>query len=232
MTYLFKNWNKSPDNIDNFKNEMLVYKALYKKHKPTLTLWNQKTFTFNLDAKLQLWIEEKINIPCAKYGNKKAAFIVGEDIIAHMDVIDSFEQVESVINVKHFANKEKAINWLNSYELKLPNNKNTEVLFDGVDNNGNAVIKIISDSNDVLSTIKIIKELIEINNFKNNSANLYNTLTPREKQVLKLLAHKTGLKDISKKLNITYSTTQTHWKKIKRKLELTSIQDTILYKTS
>jgi len=108
-----QSWSTTLNSVDSFKEEMLIYTSFYKQHNPSQTLWIQQNFTLHLDQKVFAWIEKKVNIPCVKYGNKKTAFIVGKDVLAHLTVIDSFEKNKSTINVSHFVSEKEAIIWLN-----------------------------------------------------------------------------------------------------------------------
>lgn len=107
-------WTTAPTSVNDFKKEMLIYTDFYKKHKPSQTLWLQQNFTLKLDPETHIWIEQHVNVPCFEYGNKKAAFVVGKDVLSHLTVINAFEKVKSVINVSHFASEHDAVEWLDS----------------------------------------------------------------------------------------------------------------------
>jgi DNA-binding CsgD family transcriptional regulator len=226
----FQQWNDLELTIEEFKTEMLVYCELYKQYTPSFTLWNQQNFTLQLDEKTYGWIEEYINMPCFEYGNKKAAFIVGKDVLAHLEVSNSFKEVKSVINVKHFLLEEKAREWLKSIDVQLSAKENAEIFFDGVDDNGHAIFKINTTStDDVERVIKLFKELIEDVNFTKKYKEAYALLTKREKQVLKLYAEGESMKMISEKLIVSIHTISTHIKRIKYKLNIKSSYQALKY---
>lgn len=156
-----QNWLQSPDSIEVFKKEMLLYVSLYKKYKPTKSLWLQQKFNLQLNEKNSLWIEEKINVPCKTFGNKKLAFVVSKDILAHIKVIDVFEETNSILKntTKHFSSKKKALNWLNETTNVLYKKENPQILFEGLDNDGNAIIKIKETQLDFKNILYSFKNL-------------------------------------------------------------------------
>ena len=212
-----QSWNESLDNVENFKKEMLVYTSLYKKLKPKHTLWLHKTFKLNLDANVFNWIENEVNIPCLKYGNIKCAFVVSKDILAHLTVIDSFDNIKSCIDAKHFIGEEEAREWIFKNETHQSKSiSQSKIKFEGVDENGDLIIKI--SSKNIKQTFKTVSKLIEdekhIEHFKNKE----NSLTKREKNILQLVSKGRKHQDIAKDLFISIHTVRTHVKNIKIKL--------------
>lgn len=222
-------WTSSPNNTQEFKSEMLTYTSYYRKHKPTQTLWLQKNFTLDLNSETQIWIEKEVNIPCVNYGNKKAAFVVGKDVLSHLSVINSFEETNSIVRPSHFATEQEALDWLNSTPAVSNEQAKTEIRFEGVDKEGNSIIKVKSPSNDITNTIKSFRSLIEENEFFKTNIDNYILLTKREKEVLALYAKGYKHQAIADKLHLSLYTVRTHWRNAKNKLDIKSFSDLMKY---
>jgi DNA-binding CsgD family transcriptional regulator len=225
-------WKQSPDSIETLKKELLVFTNLYEKYRPSQSLWLQKNFSLDLDNETHHWIEENINQPCVSFGNKKVAFVVGEDVLAHLSVISSFEETNSVITHAHFASRKEAEDWLDEIPKAVDVPSNTEIMYEGVDGEGNCIIKIKRPAGDITNTIKSFKNLIEENAFIKENINKYSLLTNREKEILVVYAQGLKHQEIADKLYISILTLRTHWKNIKSKLGIKSVADVIKYVTA
>jgi len=208
---------------------MLIYTSFYEQHKPSQTLWLQQNFTLHLDNEVFSWIEKYVNVPCFKFGNKKAAFVVGKNVLSHLSVIDSFEKEKSVIKATHFASEKEARNWLDEIPESSKQDIKTEITYEGIDEKGNSIIKVKRASKDITKTIKSFKDLIEENDFIKKNIERYSTLTKREKEILKLYSSGQKPKEISDQLFISLHTVKTHWRNIKKKLQINSFNDIVKY---
>ncbi len=222
-------WETSPISISDFKKEMLIYTSWYKKLNPRNTLWLQKNFTFDLDSTTNEWIERMVNIPCKKYGNKKCAFVVSSDILVHLSVINAFDKVESCIIPEHFIDEAQARTWLSSSKLKTENSSKTKIIYEGLDENGNAIIKITNPSKNIKKTIKYFGDTFEKDDFIKNNSHDFSQLTKREKEIFKLVAQGKKQLDIANQLYISKHTVRTHWRNIKVKLNIISNIDIVTY---
>lgn len=222
-------WSNSPNCVDSFKAEMIKYTSFYEVHRPSQSLWLHQNFTLQLDDETFLWIEKNVNIPCFEFGNKKAAFVVGKDVLVHLAVIDSFEKAKSIIKVGHFASEKEAISWLDKNTMSSHQKNKTEITFEGVDQNGNSIIQLKSNSKNISSTIKSFRDLIEENDFIKTNIDKYALLTKREKEVLKLMSTGKKHQEISDQLFLSLHTVRTHWRNIKEKLQITSFNEIIKY---
>jgi len=212
-----QNWNTSPTNLIDFKNEMLQYVSFYEKYKPKYSLWLQNNFSFNFDVKTQLWLEENINIPSLKFGNKKCAFVVSKDIFAHLCIIDSFDKLDSCIEPKHFVCEKDALNWLKEEAQIIHQNKTSNLIFDGLDDDGNIIIRL--KTIDIKNTLKSLKKVVEKEKFNNLNRYKFNLLTNREKEILNWIAKGESHQKIAESLFISIHTLRTHNKNIKLKLD-------------
>jgi len=211
-----QNWNPSPKTLEDFKFEMLAYTAQYKKHRPKNTLWLQQNFEFAIDDTTKNWIEQYVNKPCFNYGNEKCAFVVSKDVLVHINTIDVFEKTNSCIIPKHFATEKEAMHWIESTESPKPFNETTNIVYDGVDDKGNIVLKI--PTTNIKETFKSLHKSIEQEKFANENREKLQLLTKREKEILKLIAQDKKHQEIADSLFISLNTLRTHWKNIKLKL--------------
>ena len=209
-------WNLQITKIEDFKQELLEYTKQYEKYRPKNTLWNQQNFSVSLDEETKFWIEENVNQPCMSYGNKKCAFVVGEDILAHIETIDSFQRKYSTIVPQHFATKKKALAWIEETNIKKNLNSTQKIIYDGLDGDGNMVLKIPTAN--IKNTIKSIERSIKDEKFIEMNIEKNKLLTKREKEILSLLSNEVKPNDISQQLFISLHTVRTHLKNIKSKL--------------
>ncbi len=225
-----QNWKSSPITISEFQHEMLEYTKLYLEHKPSQSMWLQQNFKLDLDQETQEWIEEKVNIPCKIAGNKQLAFVISEDFLAHMKVIGAFEKVNSCIIPHHFATQEGAEKWLN--DLELPSKSyydNLTIIYNGTDENGFSELTIKTKSGEVLEVIRLFDNLLEESNFVKQNLKKYLLLTEREREILLNRSLGLQLGEIASKLCISLYTSQTHWRNVKRKLEINNAIDAAKY---
>lgn len=222
-------WKSSPESFERLKEEFLTYTSLYKKFKPQQTLWLQQNFSLTLTREMDDWIEMNVNVPCVKHGNKKVAFVVGKDVLTHLSLINSFEDRESVINPRHFASETEARKWLDESHNSEKSSSELSILFEGIDKQGNSVIKIKRPAGDIAHTIRSLNHLIKENNFINSNILKYSALTRREKEIMVVFSRGLKHQEAADELYISVETLRTHWRNIKRKLEIKSIADVINY---
>lgn len=224
----FQKWKETTTLTNKrFKNEMLAYTDKYSDYTPSFSLWEQTNFTLNLTPKDFVWIERNVNIPCKDLGNIRCAFLVGQDVLAHIGVLDAFEKVESCIDVKHFCEVKNAIEWL--FGVKVSNSKQTTeqltINFDHKKDINKRVFSIEIDDNNIIHMLRSIQDLKKNQEFALGNLDRFQSLTNRELEVFKLYNLGNNLKLISEQLFISELTVRTHWKKIKKKLQIQTIQD-------
>lgn len=225
-------WKMSPDNFTILKKEFKIFISLYKEYTPSKTLWLQQNFQLPITLEMHRWIEENVNIPCVELGNQKVAFVVGKDVLAHLSVMSFFEDSNSVIHPLHFATEKEAHQWLNGskdFKSNIINHNGINILFEGVDDEGNSIIKIKQSSGDITNTILSFGHLIEENNFLKANISKYSKLTKREKEIMVIFSKGLRQKEVAEELYISIETLRTHWKNIKRKLGIKSLAELIKY---
>lgn len=222
-------WDSSPPSIEVFKKEMLAYISFYKKLCPSQTLWLQKSFSLDIDFNTKLWIERHINQPGKRFGNKKIAFVVSEDVLSHSTVIETFEENQSCLTPRHFATEKEARQWLNYSHIAANNISKPKILFSGEENDGSSVFSLKIPSSSIKDVIKSLKKIHQENEFVNTNTAKYSLLTKREKQILILYSKGLKHKEIADMLCISLLTVRTHWKNTKRKLQIKSFSEIIQY---
>jgi DNA-binding CsgD family transcriptional regulator len=229
-------WNHNdPMEMEVFKNELLQFKSVFEKYRPTSVLWLQEGFTSDIPQETHLWIEKNINEDCLSWGLKKCAFVVGKDVMAHLSVFNFFEETISCIAPKHFAGKQEAVNWiLNGDAAKsIPIDvTDIEISFLGKTAEGKSQYSIETSTENTEATLKSFKHILKENAFlKENAARFY-SLTEREKEVFKLYANGSVFKDIAETLFLSEFTVRTHWRNAKKKLAIKTHSDISDYKNS
>ncbi|WP_051119565.1 response regulator transcription factor [Gillisia sp. CAL575] len=222
-------WKESPESPEDLKNEFLIFTDFCKEYKPSNTLWLQENFCFPITYEIYNWIEEHVNIPCVENGNKKVAFVVGKDVLVHLSVMNSFKEGKSIISPLHFATEKEARIWMTETKTNPTTNTKITILFEGVDEEGNSIIKIKRPSSDISNTIKSFGALIEENNFIKTNISKFTQLTKREKEILVIFSKGMRHQEVADELFISVQTLRKHWKNIKNKLEIKSLVDVILY---
>ncbi|MDX1544872.1 MAG: LuxR C-terminal-related transcriptional regulator [Christiangramia sp.] len=222
-------WKASPPSFDILKEELLTYTGYYKKHRPSQALWLQQNFCLPLNKEIDEWIEENVNIPCVECGNEKVAFVVGKDVLVHLSVMNSFEEMSSVVSPNHFASEQEARQWLDETDTEDHQNSEMTILFEGIDEDGNSIIKIKRPSGDIVNTIRSFNNLLEENKFIKSNIENYSKLTKREKEILVVFSKGLKQQEIADELYISVQTLRTHWKNIKKKLGIRSLAEVIKY---
>ncbi|MBU3009789.1 LuxR C-terminal-related transcriptional regulator [Polaribacter vadi] len=232
-------WNTPPNSVLSFKSELLQYRKALEKINPIQIIWLQQNFTYNIDDKTKLWVEENILKPrfeagfvtADKDGYHPIAFVVGQDVLSHMEVMGVFDEPSpSVFNPKHFATEEEARVWLNKEFIIAPNNiKEKELIYKGLNENGEAILELRSSPSEIAKTIKTFQSIFEENEFIKKNLDKYTSLTKRELEVLSYLGKGNKHKEIADTLFISIHTVREHIKKIKLKLKAKTSKELLQY---
>lgn len=75
----------------------------------------------------------------------------------------------------------------------------------------------------------LMKQMSKLQHFKEQKADLFDTLTQRELEVLELIAEGMGNPAIAEKLNITRATVQNHRSHLRSKLDINNQTEYIKY---
>ncbi len=223
-----QNWKKSPENAEVFKTEMLDFVKKYQEYNPSKALWLHQNFSFIMDEEIISWTEEYVIKSCVEAGNEKLAFVVSKDVFSHLSVVESFDDVE-ISMPKHFVEEKEALNWLlGNFEMPAIN-KESSIYFEGVDAEGNLLMKI-KTSADAVNVLKLFKDIRKNDDFYNKNLEKFNSLTNREKEILLKYVNGISIQKISETFHISIYTVRTHWRNIKRKLAISSSIDSIHFK--
>lgn len=225
MDLFHQKWLNSDNmTLSDFKSEMLKYTECYREYKPKNTLWDQQGFTLILKPEDHLWIEENVNIPCKEYGNEKCAFVVGKDVLAHLTVMDSFEEPQSCIVPKHFSSIADAHSWIYNSGENQSNFNNVNIEFIG-SKDGLTKFKLTSNSKDAQSLLTKLKKIQHEYEFHKKNAPKFYTLTKEEKEIFIKYSKGKTISQIAVESNTSDQTVRTLWESIQRKLDINSMED-------
>lgn len=219
---LIQEWTTTPLNSACFKEELLNFLGFFKKIKPKGLLWLQENFDLEIPEPLYAWIHTNILEPQYKAGLRKLAFTVPKEQYAHLSIIDSFNEVESVLQPRYFLNKQKAMQYLRdtprpeeppetSYAIKRTLEK-TKILLE-------------VDHRHLPHAIKHLDRLKGQFNFRIKYKEKFDLLTLRELEVFKAICRGGQNKAIAAELFLSEATVATHRKTIIKKLNLKSPRD-------
>jgi|TARA_B110000879_G_scaffold130954_1_gene171857 DNA-binding CsgD family transcriptional regulator len=228
-------WKSSPVNDLAYRKELIEHLNIAQKIKPNQIVWNlgEKRFTPTVTSKK--WVDESILKPIFKAGFvsrridgfDQMAFVTGRDVLVLMQGI---EKPTAGFNSKYFATEKEAISWLNEEpKTKDYENQNLSITFKGRDENDNIVFELKEQGSEFHSTINVFKTIIEQNHFMRNNVEKYSSLTPREKETLKLIIKGYTNNQIAEKLCISNHTVRTHRNRIWKKLGVKQLNDCLKY---
>ena len=215
-------WNKSFDCIEVFKSSLMRFRGYCNQYEASQVLVYQKHFTIKLTDEIHLWMEENVNIPIIESGLKKCAFVVGEDALAQIKVIQAFDNIQSSLNHNHFASECEAKKWLGESGKITPKKDDSfvKVIFEGVNEEGNSVFTIVTSSFRLKGCLKSLESVSSDLLFREHYRKKFERLSPREVEILKLCAARIKHKEIGERLFISLHTVRTHWRNIKIKLDI------------
>lgn len=99
-------------NIDEFKEEMLVFVKMCEEHKPERELVHLLDMKFGITLEAQEWMNTEI-FPRYKDIIKRMAFLMPTEFVAQLSVEQTMEEeVGQAFLQKHFDNEAEAREWL------------------------------------------------------------------------------------------------------------------------
>ena len=137
-------------------------------------------------------------------------FTVSADMMAHLSVMQSFEESESVIRPHFFTNKHAAINFFSEEVKRTPRILDFKVReFEKI-----SKVDITLNSELLPKVVSTLKNIEKEEQFVKKHSLNFNSLSKREKQVLKLIVNNFDAKEIAKLLLISINTVSTHRKNL------------------
>jgi len=224
---LIQEWTKIPLNTQIFQQELLNFLEVFKSERPESLLWLQENFDLEIPDEIYEWIEKCILEPQYKAGLRNLAFTVPKEQYAHLSIIESFNDVSSILQPNYFLSKEKALAF-----LKDKKSKTSEV--DEIDytierENGKTKICLKVNHKQLPHTIKHLKKLNAQFKFKAKHLKHFEKLTLREFEVFKSISSGMTNKEIASALIISELTIATHRKSLIKKLKIKSPTDWEMY---
>ena len=216
---LVQSWTEKKLSPEKFKEELLIFSSIADQLKPKSALFMHEHFTLEIPENLYLWLENDINIKRHNQGLKKLAFTVSPEQKANISVINSFNEVQSVLRPHYFLNSKEAREYFNknSYDQKEVDDsfgislKLKEKLIS---------IDMKNSSSNLPQIIDAIKSIESQNKWAASRLERYRKLTIREKEVMKYLSMGYTNAQISERLFISLDTVKNHRKSLKIKMEI------------
>jgi DNA-binding CsgD family transcriptional regulator len=228
---LLTRWTGKELNTETFMREMKYYIEVLEKTKAEKAIWNHTSFGFHIPENLFEWIENTVNRPGKELGMKKVGFIMGEDAMAQLSTMESFEATNSVFVPKYFSDPVRAMDWANKKQPQVINPFEKEIDFT-VEHNAlgdTAKIQLEVSLDELPFYLRRLKELFHQQQFAHKNYRKYMLLTAREREILNLITKGFSNRQISESLYISLHTMTTHRKNILKKLDCRNIPDLIKY---
>mgnify|MGYP001228445957 CR=1 FL=1 len=223
---------KHCEQAEQFMPILLEVRDFYEQLRPRKTLWDQRDFNFSIPPALQLWTDQNMNIPTQQLGIlEKISFIVSKDVMAHMSVMQIFDETESDFRPKYFIEEAESLAWL----VESPRGAVREQSVDQqpllmIDSTGDRLrLTIEVDSEEFSEYLYLFNKLWRKRMLSVELAQRYLSLTHREKAIIKWLIKGKSNAYIADALCIAYYTVKTHRKNIYRKLGCNRIEDLMEY---
>ncbi|HIB37262.1 helix-turn-helix transcriptional regulator [Mesonia sp.] len=224
---LIQKWTKIPLTTQHFQKELLNFLEVFKKERPSSILWLQENFDLEIPDNIYEWIQKHILEPQYKAGLRNLAFTVPKEQYAHLSIINSFNEVSSVLEPKYFLTKEKALEFLKAEEAKKEFFSEITYVFDRSKNNTRIYLEV--DHKQLPHTIKHLNRLNHQLKFRAEHQCYFDKLTLRELEIFKSISFGMTNKEIASALNISEYTIATHRKSLIKKLEIKSPNDWQFY---
>lgn len=228
---LILDWNSSPKTKEDFKTALLTYLDHVVSLKVNTAIWMLTGFKIHvMDETIAKWIDDSINGPSQRAGMNRLAFVIGKDLYPHLNSMIYFRKFRTTLIPYNFASLDKAIEYLYKDTQEVDSSDHIGITFtnDGVDSDGNVTITIKSKQREISNLINCMAEIVQFENNYNEILISYMSLTNREVDVLRLFSQGMSLIEISEVLCISELTARTHWKNIKRKLNMKSQKEALL----
>ncbi|MDO1502103.1 LuxR C-terminal-related transcriptional regulator [Winogradskyella maritima] len=219
---MVQEWTKTPLTESIFKEELNIFLQYFKQIKPRGVLWLQEHFDLEIPEDLYFWIEKHILVPQYKAGLRKLAFTIPKAQHAHLSIIDSFNEVNSVLQPRYFLSKDKAIQYINSEKEKdtiISPNYSVNRTIDKTE------ITLQVDHKHLPHAIRHLDKLKSQFVFRMERKSQFDDLTLRELEVLKDICRGKTTKQIAEDLFLSENTVATHRKSIIKKLNINNSQD-------
>jgi len=218
---LIQEWTACPLDAGQFKEELKVYLKIFKQQKPNGVVWFQENFDLDIPEKLYRWIEKKILEPQYKSGLRKLAFTIPNKKYAHLSIINSFNEIDSIFQPRYFSNRESALNF-----VRNPVEEDSKDLHYSLDREAeSSKITLEVNHKQLPKTLKHIEKLNSHFKFKDTHKERFETLSIREFEIFKLICKGSSTKDVATSLFLSEGTIATHRKSIIKKLNIKSAKD-------
>lgn len=214
----FQTWSGLEITEKIFKIELKNFLKVFLEFRPKKLLWDNRKFNLFISEELNLWVEKEILIPQYENGLLKLAFIVTSDIMIQQTVIKSVESFKPYLKPHFFLTKTEALKFLNDIDFQaLSVSPIANLNIEQIPNN-NYQLKIKIQNNNLKDTIVALREIVKFQDYRNSYQNIYDSLTTKEKIIIRQMVYGKTSKQIADLLYIQPETIGTHRKNLKRKI--------------
>jgi len=220
------------ESAEEFIAGITAYKEWFEKILPTNILWDTTNFQYVISGSLQEWIKEFLDKPAvAKKIDFKVAHIVSKDILAQLSVMDIYEDGQAGFMPRFFSHRALATDWIDKNNLVMANNENQlDWKVESFPSTGKAKITLEFDIDQLPDYLYEFRRLLSNRQFILTNYFRYQSLSLREKEILKLITRNFSNKQIAENLFISFETVRTHRKNIIRKLQCKTHTSLMMYR--
>ncbi len=219
------------DNAEDFIQRIKLHRQYYQQTKAGKVLWDHTAFDYHIPPGVQKWVDEYLNVPDWSMVQHlpeipRLGFVMNADALAHLSVVEIFEQSESGFRPRFFADRDEAVQWMldkKSAALKLPGPPIIHVQHNALP--GKTQISLTIDNDEVHEYMHLLSRLLRKCQLEAHHLEKFLQLSKREKQLLPLLIRSLTDKQIAARLIISYETARTHRKNIMAKLECRKVAE-------
>lgn len=227
---LVQRWSDKTLTHEKFTEELQHFLGVANQELPKSVVWLHENFTLNIPPDLYNWIENTITVQQYKRGIRKIAFTVAPEVRAHISVINSFSQVQSVFNPIFFGNETDALQFAASKDIAdnmMDSNLSYGIQVNETSKRAHLQMEMhLDDMSEVISTMSSIQSKQKLITAEHRR---FLSLTEREKEVMRNIALGRTNKEISEVMCISIHTVKNHRKQILQKLNISSIIDIYRY---
>lgn len=207
-------WNGSP-NAEDYRCGFKNFQGFSQRIKPKHTLWNNR----QLDARLCRDLQEKANLMAYEMAkiesDGKIAIILEDDLYTNFLMSDKYNELDLDAKLRYFQKEKNAIDWISSPQK----NKDIfpKVKIKKISNHEFTICLKVSED-EVDEYVAILNRLLKSKIFCNENAEIFNSLTCREREVLRYIVKGFKNQDIADYLFLSVETVKTHRKNVLSKL--------------
>lgn len=214
---------------DAYTSAIKAFREIYEKVKSPYTLWDNKTFFYDISDSEKIWTENFLNKPCVEMGFfKKVGILISPCTSGFHSVISLFDKAKSNVWPGLFLDESQALDWILQKELKTITSLPKISINTATEGRINLNMEISPDELSFL--MRCFKNILSDQSGIRMCYRRFLRLTKQEQRILEKVTQGLYNKEIAEELCISIETVKTHRKNILHKLECHNILDLKTYK--